>query len=510
LGEKARSGTIYLGISVALAESNRSLPHSVEAERAVLAGMLHDSDALLVGLEQLREANALWKKEVAGKRRQKSKEPVATLFFHTPYQLLFDLVSDLEAEGKNASFVALLEAAKKKKVLDQIGGAATLMEVLESAATGTNVPQYADIVKEKFLLRRLILTASDLVGKAYEDSEGSDSLITEAEDALQTLSQSRQERSFIKIGDALQEVHDALMEAYNKKGMVTGVQTYFTLLDEMTSGLQPSDLIILAARPSIGKTAFALNVMKNVATAAEPLPVALFSLEMSITQIIQRLLCLMAQVDLKRLRSGHLSKKESSRVFTNLARMAPLPIFVDDSPGLTISSVRARAKRLKARVPGLSLIVVDYMQLMEAGSSNRQRNRQEEVSAISRGLKELARELNVPVMALSQLSRGVEHRESGIPRLSDLRESGAIEQDADVVLFLHRKKPRDSEDPDQQDVSAEIIIGKQRNGPVGNIPIAFIPNYAMFNNLATFEAPPDAGLEEDYVEDYGLEDGTPF
>jgi len=500
---------VLVGIFVAVSESNRSLPHSVEAERAVLAGMLHDSDALLVGLETLREANALWKKEASSRRREKSKDPTTTLFFHAPYQILFDLVTDMEAEGKKPSFVSLLEAAKKKKVLDSIGGAAVIMEVLEAAATGTNVPQYADIVKEKFLLRRLILTASELVGKAYEDRDEPDSLITEAEDALQTLSQTRQERSFIKIGDALQEVHDALMEAYNKKGIVTGVQTHFTLLDEMTSGLQPSDLIILAARPSIGKTAFALNVLKNVVTGPEQLPVALFSLEMSITQIIQRLLCLMAQVDLKRLRSGHLSKKESSRVFTNLARMAPLPVYVDDTPGLTISSVRARAKRLKSRVSNLSLIVVDYMQLMEAGPANRQRNRQEEVSAISRGLKELARELNVPVMALSQLSRGVEHRESGIPRLSDLRESGAIEQDADVVLFLHRKKAHDSEDPDQQDVSAEIIIGKQRNGPVGTVPVAFIPNYAMFNNLSTFEAPPEAGLE-DFVEDYGVEDGTPF
>ena len=476
--------------------------------------MLHDHEALLNGLEMLRDQNALWKKEAASRKGGKGGDPKAaqtTLFFHTPYQLLFDLIDDLEERGETPSFVTLLEASRKKKVLDRLGGASGIMEVVETAATGSNVPQYAEIVKEKFLLRRLILTSNQLQERAYEDSESAGSLLSDAEEALRSLSDSRSQRSFVRIGDMLEVVQEALMEAYDKKGIVTGVQTHFTALDEMTSGLQPSDLVILAARPSVGKTALALNIMKNVA-AKSRLPVAMFSLEMNITQIIQRILCLLAQVDLKKLRSGHLSKKESSRVFNNLGHMAPLPIYVDDTPGLSISSVRARAMRLKAREPNLALLVVDYMQLMEASGHRQQRNRQEEVSAISRGLKELARELHIPVLALSQLSRGVESRESGVPRLSDLRESGAIEQDADVVLFIHRKRPRDSEDADEQDVKAEIIIGKQRNGPVGNIPIAFIPNYAMFNDLAPFDVPPEVGgmTDDEVFEDVGLQDGVPF
>jgi len=409
--------------------STQTLPYSLEAERHVLAGMLHDHEALLTGLELLREPNALWKKEAAagrGKGSAGNRSPQITLFFHTPYQLIFDLMAELEEQGQTPTFVSLLERARKKKILDQVGGTTGIMEVVDAAATGTHVQHDAEVVKEKFLLRRLIFTANRLETKAYEDREEADSLITEVEETLRSLSDTRQTRSFVKIGDVLEDVQEALREAVAKKGMVTGLATHFTLLDEKTSGLQKSDLIVLAARPSIGKTALALNILMNVATKTR-LPVGLFSLEMSITQIVQRLLCLLARVDLKKLRSGHLSKKETSRVFNNLGHLAPLPIYVDDTPGLTFASLRSRAVRLKKREPDLSLLAVDYMQLMEASGSRSQRNRQEEVAAISRGLKELARELDVPVLALSQLSRGVENRESGIPRLSDLRESGAIE-----------------------------------------------------------------------------------
>jgi replicative DNA helicase len=492
------------------AAANITLPHSLEAERAVLAGMLHDSEGLLTGIELLRESNDLWKKDVTQRGKGKGKE-TTTLFFHRPHQLLFDLLVELDDRGENPSFVSLLEAARRGGVLEEVGGSNAIMDVIQAGATGTNVSRDAVIVREKFLLRRLVFTSNQLQIRALEDREDAGFLISDAEDALRTISENRHTRAFVRIGDVLEEVQDNLKKALENRGMVTGVPTHFTLLDEKTSGLQPSDLIILAARPSVGKTALALNILMNVAYKSR-LPVGMFSLEMSVLQIVQRLLCLMARVDLKKLRSGHLSKKESSRVFNNLGHLAPLPIYVDDSPGLTLSSLRSRAVRLKSREPNLSLLVVDYLQLMDAGLRGGQRNRQEEVSAISRGLKELARELHVPVIALSQLSRGVESREGGLPRLSDLRESGAIEQDADVVLFIHRKKPADSEDADEEDVTAEIIIGKQRNGPVGNVPIAFIPNYAMFHNLASFDAPdnlpPDLG--DDLLEDVGLDDGVPF
>jgi replicative DNA helicase len=384
--------------------------------------------------------------------------------------------------------------------------------VAASAATGAQVREYAEIVKEKYLKRRLIFSTNEVLERAYEDREDAETLLNEAEHDLHAISDSRQTGSFVRIGQLLNAVESALHEAYQKKGLVTGVPTHFTLLDEMTSGFQKTDLIILAARPSVGKTSFALNMVENIATESK-LPVGVFSLEMSAVQVIQRLVCSMAKVDLKRLRTGQLSKRESSNVFNTLARMFPLPIYVDDTPGLSISSMRARALRLKHKEPNLSLIVVDYLQLMEAGvGRGGNRNRQEEVSAISRGLKGLARELEVPVLAISQLSRGVESREDNMPRLSDLRESGAIEQDADVVLFIHRRRPTKDSEEAEEDVKAEIIIGKQRNGPVGSIPIAFISRYAAFRNLSPVEAPPEGSgvREDDYYEDVGVDESVPF
>ncbi|MCA9427076.1 MAG: replicative DNA helicase [Candidatus Omnitrophica bacterium] len=492
-------------------ETPKNLPFSFEAERAVLAAMLHDSDAMLAGLEVLREVDNLAKRDKADSQSKKRKGfEGTTLFFHTPYQHIFDLIVHLEEQGVKPNFVSLLEAANKRKLLDQIGGSSAIMEVIEAAATGSEVIHFADIVKEKFLLRRLIYSTNTVLDRAFEDSEDATAILEDAESALHEIADSRHRGAFVRIGDMLEPVQQALLEAFERKGVVTGVQTHFTMLDEMTSGLQRTDLIILAARPSMGKTALALNMVENIASKSKQ-TVGFFSLEMSTTQVIQRLLSSLSQVDLQRLRSGHLSMREKTRVLNALGNMAPLPIFVDDTPGLSISSVRGRALRLKHQQPDLSLLVVDYLQLMEAGASRGQRSRQEEVSAISRGLKAIARELEVPVLALSQLSRGVEGRESGEPRLSDLRESGAIEQDADVVMFIHRKKVAHDEET-EEDLKAEIIIGKQRNGPIGKVPVAFISRYAAFKNLATFEAPEDvlAMPDDEGLEEYGVDDGVPF
>lgn len=491
-------------------ETPKNLPFSFEAERAVLAAMLHDSDALLSGLEILREANALARQDVQDSKSKKKKFEGTSLFFHAPYQILFDLIVQLEEQGVKPNFVSLLEAANKRNALDQIGGSSAIMEVIEAAASGGEVVHFAEIVKEKFLLRRLIFSTNQVLDRAYEDSEDASAILEDAEASLHQIADSRHRGAFVRIGDMLEPVQKALLEAFERKGMVTGVQTHFTLLDEMTSGLQKTDLIILAARPSMGKTALALNMVENIAARGKQ-TVGFFSLEMSCTQIIQRLLSSLSQVDLQRLRSGHLSMREKTRVLNALGNMAPLPIFVDDTPGLSISSVRGRALRLKHQQPDLALLVIDYLQLMEAGASRGQRSRQEEVSAISRGLKALARELEVPVLALSQLSRGVEGRESGEPRLSDLRESGAIEQDADVVLFIHRKKVAHTEET-EEDLKAEIIIGKQRNGPIGKVPVAFISRYAAFKNMSSFEAPEEvlAMSDDEELPEYGMDEGVPF
>lgn len=482
----------------------------------MLAAMLHDGEALISGLEVLRSHDETSKAEALsrrgkGKWQGKTGSTQLSLFFHRPYQLLFDLVSDLETRGQPPDFTTIIDEARTQNVLEEIGGAAALLEVVSQAATGTNVRNYADIVVEKYLKRRLIFSSNDVLERAYSDTEDSEALISEAQRDLHSLSDNRHTGAFVKIGDLLGEVQESLLESIARKGLVTGLKTHYHLLDELTAGFQKSDLIILAARPSIGKTALALNIIENVAVQGN-IPVGFFSLEMSALQIVQRILCSMSQVDLKRLRSGVMSKRESSSVFNKLAHMAPLPIYIDDTPGLSISSVRARALRLKHREKNLGLIVVDYLQLMEASFSRPgQRNRQEEVSAISRGLKGLARELEVPVLGLSQLSRGVEGRESGIPRLSDLRESGAIEQDADVVIFIHRKKGKEDEGSDE-DIKAELIVGKQRNGPVGNVPIAFISHYASFRNLAgSAQAPPEvagAGFEE--IEEMSVDGSVPF
>jgi replicative DNA helicase len=500
---------------MAEASVSRNLPYNIEAERAVLAAMLHDAGALLTGLEMLRELDETAKRESIernGRKGSGPKELSATLFFHAPYQILFDLISDLENRGRPPDFTTLLEEARTKNVLDRLGGPSAIMEVVSSAATGSQVREYSEIVKEKYLKRRVIFSTNQILERAYEDRDDAESLLSDAEHGLHAISDSRQTGSFVRIGDLLDAVGENLADAYKRKGVVTGVQTHFRALDEMTSGLQQTDLIVVAARPSVGKTAFALSMAQNIAIQSN-LPVGIFSLEMSATQIIQRLLCSMAQVDLKRMRSGHLSRGESGRVFSTLGRMYPMPIYVDDTPGLSISSVRARALRLKHKEPNLAMIVVDYLQLMEAGHSRSgNRNRQEEVSSISRGLKGLAREVEVPVVAISQLSRGVESREDNLPRLSDLRESGAIEQDADVVLFIHRKRPKKDSEAEEEDVSAEIIIGKQRNGPVGSVPVAFISRYASFRNLAPhLDAPEGAdALDESDLDGVEADAEVPF
>lgn len=426
-------------------------PQNLEAEQSVLGSMLIEKEAILRAMEILRPED----------------------FYRDAHRGIFETIISMYDRGEAIDLVTVSENLRQRGILEDIGGLAYLTMLANAVPTAANVEHYAKIVEEKSLLRQLINAATRIAARGYEGTEDVNELLDWAEQSIFNLSQRHNQGGFAALKDVLMEAFEHIEQLYAKKGGVTGVPTGYTQFDEMTSGLQPSDLIIIAARPSQGKTTLAMNMARNAAVNYK-VPVAVFSLEMSKEQLAVRLLCSEAGVDMQRLRTGYLRESDWKPLSIALGRLGDSQIFIDDTPGCGIMELRARARRLKAE-HNIGLIVVDYLQLVQ--TRGKFENRQQEISEISRSLKSLARELNVPVIACSQLSRAVEQREKKRPQLSDIRESGAIEQDADLVCFIHS-------DPESEEKNVvELIIAKQRNGPTGSIELYFRREVGRFENI---------------------------
>jgi replicative DNA helicase len=386
---------------------------------------------------------------------------------------------DLFEKNEPTDLITITEILKRKNQLEEIGGASYLADLSEKIPTAANIEYYAKIVRQKSILRSLIHSATEIVSKASTAEENIEDILDFSEKTIFTIAEQNIKRSFYPLKDILKSTFKNIEYLYEKKELITGVPTGFTDLDNMTSGFQSSDLIIIAGRPSMGKTAFCLNIAQYAASEANT-PTAIFSLEMSKEQLALRMLCSEARVDNHKLRSGFVAESEWGKLSLAAGKLSDSKIYIDDSPGISVLEMRAKARRLKAEY-GLGMVVVDYLQLM-GGIKNRSESREQEISEISRSLKALAKELNIPVVALSQLNRRVEDRVDKRPHMADLRESGAIEQDADVILFIFRDEVYH---PDSEEAKgkAEIIIGKQRNGPTGEVRLTFINEYTRFYDI---------------------------
>jgi replicative DNA helicase len=389
---------------------------------------------------------------------------------------------ELYENNEPVDLITLTNALKNKNQLDEIRGVSYLTSLVDSIPTTANISYYAKIVKEKSILRRLINKTAEIASMSYDSTGDVDEVLDQAERAIFEISENKIKPSFYSIKEMIKHSFKTIERLYEKKELITGVPTGFEGIDRFTSGFQLSDLVIIAGRPSMGKTSFALNIAQYAAIEAS-VPVGIFSLEMSKEQLSLRMLCSEAKVDAQRLRTGFLSESDWPKLTRAVGSLSEAPIFVDDTPALSILEMRAKARRLKSE-KGLGLIIVDYLQLMR-GRVNVER-REQEISEISRSLKALAKELNLPVVALSQLNRRVEERHDKRPQLADLRESGAIEQDADVIIFIYRDEIYNKSEDNENKGNAEIIIGKQRNGPIGMTKLAFIDKFATFENLAPF------------------------
>jgi len=442
---------------------DREPPFSLEAEVSVLGGLLIDSDAMLRVEDTLSDA----------------------MFFRESHRVLYRAMRHLQERGTAIDVVTVGDHLRATGELDRAGGMPYLAELLDAVPTAANIQYHATLVREKALLRRLVEVATQTIQEVYEPGDRSVAeIVDEAERRVFQVAESHDRGGFTWIKDLLWHAFENIEKLQESQGGVTGVPSGFPRLDDMTTGLQKGDLIIVAARPSMGKTSWVLNVAQNAAIDHK-VPVAIFSLEMSKEQLVHRLLCSEARVDAMKLRRGRLSPSDYQRIGTAGAKLNTAPIWIDDSPGGSVLEMRAKARRLKAE-GGLGLLVIDYLQLMAGGG--RVESRQQEVSQISRGLKALARELEVPVIALSQLSRGPEQRTDHRPQLSDLRDSGSIEQDADLVMFLYRPEYYSSsgsdEDGNSLEGKAELIISKQRNGPTGTVNLFFHKTYTRFDEVA--------------------------
>ncbi|MGB7621295.1 MAG: replicative DNA helicase [Terriglobia bacterium] len=434
----------------------KSMPHNVEAERSVLGVILLDNAACNTVVPILKGED----------------------FYLDSHRRIFGKIFQLSESNHAIDLVTLAEALARGGELESVGGASYLSSLTDGMPRSANVEYYAKIVKEKALLRRMIHVSNGIIQHCFEASEDAETLLDKAENDIFQLAEARIQSGFYGIKDIVNASFETIDKLYDRRKHVTGVPTGYEDLDHLTSGLQPSELIILAARPSMGKTAFALNIAENVAIRDRK-TVAIFSLEMSKEALLMRLLCSQARVNAHTLRRGLLLKTDYGKLSMALGELAEAPIFIDDTPALTVMDMRAKSRRLK-KDHDLALVIVDYLQLMSGGG--RFGNRVEEVSSISRGLKALAKELRVPVIALSQLSRAPEKERKGHrPQLSDLRESGSIEQDADVVMFIFREEMYNQ--TEENHGIAELIIGKQRNGPVGKINLVFLEDYTRFERL---------------------------
>lgn len=442
-----------IGIGAAV---ERIPPHNVEAEQSLLGSMMISENAISVVAEIVRPED----------------------FYKETHARVYNAILSLWNKGEPTDPITVSEELKTAGVLDDVGGKPYVHTLMSVVPTAANAKHYAEIVERNAVLRHLIQAATAIVGMGYESPDDIERVIDHAESLIFGVSQKRISEKFALIKDLLAESFEQIEKLYEKKAHVTGMPSGFTDLDNVTSGLHPSDLIIIAGRPSMGKTSFALGIAQHIGLV-ERVPVAIFSLEMSRQQLAQRLMCSEARVDAQSLRTGNLKEEDWPKLSNAVGRLAEAPIFIDDTPNITIMEVRAKARRLMTKHK-LGLIVVDYLQLMQGGL--RSENRQQEVSEISRSLKILGRELNVPVIAVSQLSRAVEQRNDKRPLLADLRESGSIEQDADLVMFIYRDEYYNLESEEKG--IAEIIISKHRNGPTGVIKLAFLEHYTKFANLA--------------------------
>ncbi|MBK7550868.1 MAG: replicative DNA helicase [Syntrophaceae bacterium] len=433
-------------------------PQNLEAEQSVLGGILLENGALNPVLEIMAGSD----------------------FYSDAHRKIFGGILELSDRNQPVDLITLSNHLRDKKQLDAVGGVVYLSQLVDNVPSAANIGHYARIVKEKSVLRNLIGTATEILNRTYGAGADVDSVLDEAEHAIFEISQNKIKPSFYPLKDIIKDSFRTIERLYERKELITGVATGFTKLDEMTSGLQRSDLVIIAGRPSMGKTAFALNIAQYC-SVEEGVPVAVFSLEMAKEQLAMRMLSSEARVDSQKIRKGFLGESDWPKLTTAAGRLSEARLFIDDTPSISVLEMKAKSRRLKAE-HGLGLIVLDYLQLMKG--SDYADTREQEISEISRSLKGLAKELSVPVVALSQLNRKVEDRTSRRPQMADLRESGAIEQDADVILFLYRDEVYNKSEDNPEKGFAEVIIGKQRNGPVGTVKLVFQEKFTRFENPA--------------------------
>lgn len=438
-------------------------PQAVDVEMAVLGAMLLEKEAIAKAVEVLDE----------------------TAFYKPGHQQIFAAMIGLFERSEPVDLITLMDELRRRGQLEKIGGEVYLTELTTKITSSANIEFHAHIVLEKALMRQLISSSSEVINRAYHETEDALDLLDQAEQRIFQISEQRMKKSFVSMNTAVHSTMELLESIHGKHSGITGVPSGFAELDNVTGGFQKSDMVIVAGRPSQGKTALVLSIARN-ASVLHNVPIGFFSLEMSTQQLVMRLICAEARVDAHSVRTGRLPEDEWRKLSTSVGRLYKAKIFIDDTPALGILELRAKARRLKAE-HNIGLVVVDYLQLMQ-GPRNVQ-SREQEISTISRSLKALAKELSIPVLALSQLNRAVEARGDKRPMLADLRESGAIEQDADVVLFVHRPEMYGidkDEGGNSTEGTSEIIVGKQRNGPTGSVRLAFVKQYARFENLTRF------------------------
>ncbi len=432
-------------------------PHDLEAEQAIIGSMLTDKDAVIASIEVLKEED----------------------FYREDNKAIYAAILNLYTRAEPIDIITVKSELESMGKFEQIGGLEYLAELPEKVPTTANASKYIKIVEEKSTLRRLIKTANEIIELGYNQTEEVDDIMEGAEKKIFNIMQDKGEKSYSPLKDVLVDSFTQLEELYNRKQHITGVPTGFTELDYKTAGLHGSELILIAARPAMGKTAFALNIATNAALRAK-VPVAVFSLEMSKEQLVNRVLCSESMVDSNKVRTGKLEENDWTKLAESVGPLSEAEVYIDDTPGISITEIRAKCRKLKLE-KDIGMVVIDYLQLVQGSNSRRSGSREQEISEISRSLKILAKELNVPVIALSQLSRAAEQRPDHRPMLSDLRESGAIEQDADIVMFLYRDDYY-NQDSEKKDI-AEVIIAKHRGGSTGTIELLWLGSYTKFVNL---------------------------
>src|SRR5713101_5215777 len=473
-GSAARSGEKVVPISPtgSAQDVHRTPPHSVEAEQGVLGSMLiSPRETIAECVEKINEE-----------------------YFYVPaHRTIYDVLVELWNAGQAIDLITFTQVLRDRNLLDSVGGAGLVTNLFTFVPTAANVQYYLEIVRDKYILRQIISAATESVRRAYEEQDEVDSLLDEVEQKIFDVGEDRFKGQMLSMKDHAMQAIETIEKLYERKGSITGISTGFVEFDRMTSGLHPSEMVVIAARPSMGKTALAMNIAEYVAIN-EKLPVVVFSLEMSSQQLVQRLLCSRARVNLQRVRDGFLGERDFPSLTAAASKLAEAKIFIDDSASLSILELRAKARRLKAQ-QDVQLIVVDYLQLLRSTSRRAQDNRQLEISEISAGLKGLAKELKIPIIVVAQLNRNPEIRTGsgkGVPRLADLRESGAIEQDADLVGLLIREEYYADSDEERTELEgkAELIIAKQRNGPIGQVGLTFLKNFTRFEDRAEDAAEP--------------------